>query len=444
MSENNEPSQPLNHHMAMPWHNFVTSNDHLRAIDASLDEKATIVGRVGIMMLSCGTGAWRVRDSMNTIARVLGVTCSADVGLISIEYTCICEGKSYTQALSLATTGVNTDKLSALEHFVNDFEKNGAQMSIDYIHSLLDQIKAKPGNYSALTAGLASALACSAFVFLLGGGIVEMICCFIGAGFGNWIRRKMLDKHITNIACTTVSVAIACLSYLLIFEILDFCFHISSAHEAGYIGSMLFVIPGFPFITSGLDLAKLDMRSGIERMVHALVIITVATLVGWILALIVHFKPSDFIALNLNPILLIFLRLIASFCGVFGFSIMFNSPYKMASVAGIIGAVANTLRLELVDLVHCPPAAAAFLGALVAGLLASAAHQDYPRITLTVPSIVIMVPGLYMYRAVYNIGVSSISDGALWLTNAALIILFLPLGLIMARVLTDKKWRYCS
>lgn len=449
MSENNE-SKPQNqnlspkHHMAMPWHNFVTSNDHIMASDAPLREKASLVGRIGIMMLSCGTGAWRVRDSMNTIACTLGLTCSADVGLISIEYTCIQDGHSYTQALALPTTGVNTDKLSEMEHFVRRFEEQGAFMSIEQIHDTLDKIQAKPGNYSALAAGFASALACSAFVFLLGGGLIEMICCFIGAGFGNWIRRKMLDKHLTLIACISVSVAVACLAYLISFEALDYFFNISSAHEAGYIGSMLFVIPGFPFITSGLDLAKLDMRSGIERMIHALVIITVATLVGWILALIVNFKPSDFIALNLNPWVLAGLRIIASFCGVFGFSIMFNSPYKMATVAGLIGAVANTLRLELVDLANCPPAAAAFLGALVAGLLASAAHQDYPRITLTVPSIVIMVPGLYMYRAVYNIGVTSISDGALWLTKAALIVLFLPLGLIIARVLTDKKWRYCS
>ena len=33
-------------------------------------------------------------------------------------------------------------------------------------------------------------------------------------------------------------------------------------HEAGYICAMLFIIPGFPFITSGIDLAKLDLRSG--------------------------------------------------------------------------------------------------------------------------------------------------------------------------------------
>ena len=40
------------------------------------------------MLLSCGTGAWRVRDSMDTVARTLDITCSTDIGLVSIEYTC--------------------------------------------------------------------------------------------------------------------------------------------------------------------------------------------------------------------------------------------------------------------------------------------------------------------------------------------------------------------
>ena len=120
---------------------------------------------------------------------------------------------------------------------------------------------------------------------------------------------------------------------------------------------------------------------------------------------------------------------------------MFNSTIEMATWAGIIGAIANTLRLELVDLTNIPAGAAAFIAALVAGLLASLI-KGYPRISLTVPSIVIMVPGLYMYRAVYNIGVASINVGATWLTEAALIVMFLPLGLITARILTDKKWRY--
>ena len=123
---------------------------------------------------------------------------------------------------------------------------------------------------------------------------------------------------------------------------------------------------------------------------------------------------------------------------------MFNSSPRLAATAGVIGALANTLRLELVGLTTMPPAAAAFIGALLAGLLASLlGHWNgYPRIALTVPSIVIMVPGLYMYRAAYNIGLNSISVGAYWLTQATLIVLALPLGLIVARILTDPRWRY--
>lgn len=69
---------------------------------------------------------------------------------------------------------------------------------------------------------------------------------------------------------------------------------------------------------------------------------------------------------------------------------MFNSPISLAVSAAFIGAIANTLRLELVDFVNVPPAAAAFIGALTAGILA------------------------------------------------------LPLGLIFARILTDKTFRYCT
>lgn len=88
---------------------------------------------------------------------------------------------------------------------------------------------------------------------------------------------------------------------------------------------MLFIIPGFPFITSGIDLAKLDMRSGMERLFYSVIIIAVATLTAWIMALLLHLTPIDFPNLNLEPSLQFVLRLIAGFCGVFGFSIMFNS-----------------------------------------------------------------------------------------------------------------------
>ncbi|MCI1987531.1 MAG: threonine/serine exporter family protein [Lactobacillus sp.] len=427
--------------MAIHWHSFAIKDMPIR--EASLTARAAIVGRIGILMLSCGTGAWRVRAAMDTIARALGLTCSADVGLISLSYSCFDHGHHYTQTLSLPASGVNTDKLTALEQYVAHFEASALSLTAHQIHDQLDKIEAKPGNFTAVQAGLASALACAAFVFLLGGGPIEMFGCFLGAGVGNYVRRVMGGHKTTVVASTAVSVAAACVVYLLAFRFLAWGLNVAAAHEAGYIGAMLFVIPGFPFITSGLDIAKQDMRSGLERGTFAIMVITVATLTGWVVAMLVHLQPANFIPLGLSPLLLLGLRLVASWCGVFGFSIMFNSPVRMAAIAGVVGALANTLRLELVDLTM-PAAAAAFLGALLAGLLASPLNRrlGYPRISLTVPAIVIMVPGLYMYRAMFNLGLNHFDVGASWLVKALLIVVALPLGLAAARIIMDKQWRH--
>lgn len=200
-------------------------------------------------------------------------------------------------------------------------------------------------------------------------------------------------------------------------------FGISLAHEAGYICSMLFIIPGFPFITSGIDLAKLDMRSGLERLAYAMIIILVATLTAWIMALILHLKPSDFPPLSLTLWQHILFRLLASFCGVFGFSVMFNSPKELSATAGIIGAIANTLRLELVDLASCllQPQLYRCPDCRNSGFCIKSKISC--RISLTVPSIVIMVPGLYLYRAIYNLGVMSLQTSASWF---AAVLSFLP------------------
>jgi uncharacterized membrane protein YjjB (DUF3815 family) len=209
---------------------------------------------------------------------------------------------------------------------------------------------------------------------------------------------------------------------------------------------MLFIIPGFPLITGGIDLAKLDMRSGLERLAYAMFIIVIATLTGYAMALLLHFQPASFAELSIAPVWNMLLRILASFVGVFGFSMMFNSPPKMAALAGLVGMVANTLRLELLDFTGIPAGIAALIGATTAGLLASLVYErvGYPRVSLTVPSIVIMVPGLFLYRGIYYLGLDNVGDASLWLTKALFIIMALPIGLVIARILTDSYFRHST
>ena len=326
-------------------------------------------------------------------------------------------------------------------------------ITVRQAHERLDLIERRKPLYSPLFSGFASAVACAAFVFLLGGGPYDMAGAFVGAGIGQWVRRQMLGRRINQFFATGVAViiaALACVGTLRLVGIFD---PVALRHDTAYIGAILFVIPGFPLVTGGLDIAKLDFPSGVQRITYAFSIILVATLGGWAVARMVMLNPQGFEPMNLSPWLMAGLRMIAAFCGVWGFSVLFNSPQRMALVAAVIGALTDTMRLEMQDLLHVPPEMAAFLGAFLAGMLATVwrssvrhgllpPHLGYPRISLTVPSIVIMVPGLYMYRAMFYLGQFNTLNALDWAFRAFMVIICLPIGLVTARVLTDRSWRY--
>ena len=326
-------------------------------------------------------------------------------------------------------------------------------ITVRQAHERLDLIERRKPLYSPLFSGFASAVACAAFVFLLGGGPYDMAGAFVGAGIGQWVRRQMLGRRINQFFATGVAViiaALACVGTLRLVGIFD---PVALKHDTAYIGAILFVIPGFPLVTGGLDIAKLDFPSGVQRITYAFSIILVATLGGWAVARMVMLNPQGFEPMNLSPWLMAGLRMIAAFCGVWGFSVLFNSPQRMALVAAVIGALTDTMRLEMQDIFHVPPEMAAFLGAFLAGMLATVwrssvrhgllpPHLGYPRISLTVPSIVIMVPGLYMYRAMFYLGQFNTLNALDWAFRAFMVIICLPIGLVTARVLTDRSWRY--
>ena len=340
------------------------------------------------------------------------------------------------------------------EHFDHIGKAAGESQGVTVwqAHERLDMIERRKPLYSPAFAGLASACACASFVFLLGGGPYDMIGAFVGAGLGHWLRRRLFAHHLNQFFVTFVCVAVAALACTGMLRLIGLFDPIALQHDTAYIGAMLFVIPGFPLITGGLDMAKIDFPSGVQRLTYVLCIILMATLAGWMVASIVHLNPQGFEPLGLNPVINCLLRMLFAFIGVWGFSVMFNSPQRMCLVAATIGAITDTLRLEIVDL-GVPAEAGAFIGAFLAGLLASAwrsavrhgllaPHLGYPRICLTVPSIVIMVPGLYMYQAMFHLGQFDTLNALDWAFRAFMVIICLPIGLAMARVVTDKSWRY--
>ena len=337
------------------------------------------------------------------------------------------------------------------EHAEKRVREHGP-ITVGQVHKRLDLIERRKPLYSPAFSGFAAACACAAFVFLLGGAPYDMIGAFIGAGLGQWARRRLFAHHLNQFFVTFVAVAVAALACVGTLRLIGIFDPVALHHDTAYIGAMLFVIPGFPLITGGLDMAKIDFPSGVQRIAYVCCIILMATLAGWMVAVLVHLNPQGFDTPPLNPWATGALRALFAFVGVWGFSVLFNSPQRMCLVAATIGMITDTLRLELVDW-GVPAEAGAFIGALLAGLIASAwrsavrhgllaPHLGYPRICLTVPSIVIMVPGLYMYRAMFYLGQFNTLLALDWAFRAFMVIICLPIGLAMARVITDKSWRY--
>ena len=368
------------------------------------------------------------------------------------------ETQSRTQSQTQSQTQSRTRENVAAQAQTHAEEETQAQVSLaknekgqeaftvsDY-HKKMNAIDAKPPLYSASISGLASGFACGAFTFLLGGGLIEMLCAFVGAGLGQMVRRLVLARKINQLLAVGIGVAVSCVAYVAMLFGLAAFVPGAQQHQVGYIGAMLFVIPGFPLITSCLDMFMFDMKSGIERMNYAVVTILIATLIGWLLAVAFQLKPGEFEVLSFSETQLCGLRFLAAFVGVFGFSIMFNSPVRVALVAGVIGGVSDTLNLELVNLVGAPPEIGAFAGALLAGLLAGGVWHitRLSRTAFTVPSVVIMIPGLYLYKAMFYMASFETIDALTWLIRAAMVIVFLPLGLALARAITDVHWRHTS
>lgn len=238
--------------------------------------------------------------------------------------------------------------------------------------------------------------------------------------------------------------AASCAVYAGTMKLAELLFSVPPHNGAGYICAVLFLVPGFPFITSMLDFAKLDMFSGLERLMYSIIVMSVATMCAWASALIFGLEPQGLTGLEVSLILQIILRLAASFAVVFGFSMMFNSTYRMAAVAGLVGMVSNVIRIELIELLRVPIVIAAFIGALIAGLAATPITKKtgYPRVSITIPSVIASVPGFVIYEAVYNIGTYNAGAGLVALVKAGAIIFAVGLGIIFARFISDPQFRH--
>lgn len=434
MAERHDPDRPVYEHA---WEDDLEPRHLINRCDA--------IVRVGAAMLASGTGCRRVVETVNQVARALDIdSTQTRVSLTELSITVSRRGIFRTQNAVIPNPGVNADQIAALQEFARTLPSH---VTVKQVNDGLDAVLHRPKQWPRWGAPVGAGLACAAFAFLNDGRWIEVLTVFCAAAVGQGLRRVLHHRQLNQIAMAFLSAVLASGTYLLLTGLFGAVTGTDAwDSDAGVISAILFLVPGFPLMTAALDLARLDLPAGITRMTYAALLTFAAGFGLWVVtSTVVGLQPSPPPPIVLAPALMVALQMLASFFGVFGFAMVFNSPPLVALAAGTIALVANPVRLVLLDIGLSAQTAAA-VGTLLVGLLAWWAGRTFhlPGIILSVPSVVIMIPGAAAFRSLTLFHQGLMVDAMEKGVTALTVVVGMAIGLVAARMLTDPQWSFST
>ncbi|MBW4661680.1 MAG: threonine/serine exporter family protein [Drouetiella hepatica Uher 2000/2452] len=238
---------------------------------AELAQIMQVVMRFGTLMLRCGTVSFRVEEAMRQVAMTLGVErLDAFTTLTGITASAHCGALHYTQVARIYSIGVNMSRLSEVEFLSQHIPADATPSSL---MATLDKIESHPSLYSPPLTVMAVAIACGAFSGLNGGGTAEFMAATAAAGIGQWVRMRINRRYLNPIAITVVCAAIATLLCNFALKSLIWLGLESQTQDSAFLAAVLFLVPGMPLVTAALDLVRLDLLSGMSRVMYALLLL---------------------------------------------------------------------------------------------------------------------------------------------------------------------------
>jgi uncharacterized membrane protein YjjP (DUF1212 family) len=407
----------------------------------SLIRQSGAIMRMGRMMLAAGTASYRVKEGMQAVATSLGVTGHSEhVTLTEITATTHRGAIFRTEVSEIRLISVDADRISRLDQLRRDLP---VRATPEDIHARLDAIEAHGPYYPGWANATFAGGACAGFAVLNNARVWEVLIVFLAAVAGQALRRFLHRRHLNHFGTTMLAAAVASGAYISGLGLLNAWGISIENHAAGYISTVLFLLPGFALITGALDIAKLDLSAGVSRIAFGTTMTLAAGASVWAVSLAESLDTHQ-----RNPVALEWplqwgLWAVASAIGVFGFAMMFNSPWRLAATAAAIGLVANTGRLIAMDHGMRIQAATA-LACLVIGVLAAlvSSRGRWPVITLSVPAVLLMIPGVTAHQAVVSVNESRYADAMSGILQAVLTVLAVMVGLVIAKLLTDRDWAF--
>lgn len=417
-------------------------NNELRAVRERLAKQSDVVMKLGKMLLSSGASAYRVKHSMARLAHAVGIDeLHSQVTFSEIIISAYTKGTFRTESTEQRLFGTNANLLDNLRTYVAQLRP---KMLVEEVDRDLEKIYAARIRYQPIWLMLAAGMACAGFCFLNRGGPLEALFAGVAAFLGQMLRYVMMSRKMNHFGTWMLCSFVSCLVYMCLSI---GCYHLSlttQVYQQGIISAILYLVPGFPLVTAILDLVRMDFSAGISRSFYVIMLIMSAGLSAWIALSLFQFPvalPSHY---ALSGFWLLLCQFLASFVAAYGFAIIFQVASNTAFLGALVAGLVNTTRIYLIDFGLAPQLgtgiAAVMIGFAAHGISRLSKYR-ISRMSLSVPVVIPMIPGVPLYSAITHLSKGEIGIASVELVQASFVILAIGIGLAIARMLTDPGWR---
>ena len=408
--------------------------------DVSLASALDALLRFGALMLRSGEAAFRVREDMVLLAPRLGIErFSMLVTLTTLTASGWRGSEQHTLVQHVGPLGINAARLGALERLVRNCP---ASLSPADLSVRLEQVERETPQHPIAIVALGVGMASASFAWLNDGNVLEILAAF-GAGLGGQALRSPMLGHRLNQYVVAAVCGIAAAGLYSIASTTLSAAGLALGHGIGLIAAALFLVPGFPLVAALLDLLQDQIPAALARLAYGLLLLTCAAVGLGSVASLVGFSVHAVQPPQLDLTAKLMLRAVASFLGGMGFAVLYNATWRTALSVGVLALAGNELRLALQD-AGIGQAPATFAGALCVGLLASLVQRRLRerRIELTVPGIIIMVPGSAALQSFVLFSRGDTLGGLQASVTAVFVVGAMALGLAVARFASERKWLF--
>jgi uncharacterized membrane protein YjjP (DUF1212 family) len=432
--------------------------------EKEIRRKLDLLLRTGEILVASGADTSRILRNMHRTAAYLGLpeeNLHIYVTYNMLQVNLSDEAHSLCKFQRCDVHGINMTAISAISKL--SWRAIREDYTLDKYEEELENICTRPRNYTTNQVAIGAGFACGGFCIQFGCDWIAFFYASIAAMVGFRLRAYLNEKGsngYVNIGIAAfVSTILAWLSAYISMPIVEqhlpawlaTVLH-SSTPWHPLMACALFIVPGVPLINFVSDMIESHIEVGLNRAINTLLMVTAMSF-GISLAITVCGVDNFVKDLSMTPHNTYLSYSIAAAISAMGFSMIFNIPKRLLWVVAIGGIIAVCTR-NFVNLgasnnnvgLDQGPIMAALVGSFLVSLLCvKFVHVFHtPHHCLAIPSVIPMVPGVLMYRALFALiemqgVVGELTEAFSNAVKASLIILCIAIGVAIPNIYA-RRW----